>query len=80
MEVDKEDITEKATYKKIQKYVKENYGFNMHTKYIAEAKRKYGVPMHDAPNKVEVPKREYPSCPEEKVMAIESALKYFGIV
>lgn len=58
MKVDKENITEKAIYKKIQEYVKENYGFNVHTKYIAEVKRIDGVLLYDAPNKVEVPKRE----------------------
>lgn len=78
MVVEKEDVTEKATYKKIQEYVKEKYGFHVHSTYIAEVKRKYGVSMHEAPNKVEEPKREYP-CPEEKVRAIEDALKYFNI-
>lgn len=57
MAVDREDVTEKATYQKIKKYVKEKYGLNVHTKYIAEVKRKYGLPMHEAPNKVDVPKR-----------------------
>lgn len=80
MTVDKEDVTEKATYQKIKEYVKEKYGLNVHTKYIAEVKRKHGLPMHDAPNKVDVPKREYPGCPEEKVKAIEETLKYFGII
>lgn len=80
MIVDKEDVTEKATYQKIEAYVKEKYGLNVHTKYIAEVKRKHGLPMREAPNKVDVPKREYPACPEEKVKAIEDALKYFGLV
>lgn len=80
MTVDKEDVTEKATYKKIKEYVKEKYGLNVHTKYIAEVKRKHGLPMHDAPNKVDVPKREYPDCPEEKVKAIDEALKHFGMI
>ncbi len=80
MTVDKEDVTEKATYQKIREYVKEKYGLNVHTKYIAEVKRKHGLPMHEAPNKVDVPKREYPACPEEKVKAIEEALKYFVLI
>lgn len=78
MTVDKEDVTEKATYQKIKDYVKEKYGLNVHTKYIAEVKRKHGLPMHEAPNKVDMPKREYPECPEEKVKAIEEALDYFS--
>ena len=80
MTVDKEDVTEKATYQKIKEYVREKYGLNVHTKYIAEVKRKHGLPMHEAPNKVDVPKREYPGRPEEKVKAIEEALKYFGLI
>ena len=80
MEVHIEDITEKATYKKIQEYVKKKYGLYVHTKYIAEVKRKHGVTMHDAPNKVEIPKRDYPSCPEEKEKAIEEALLNYGII
>lgn len=80
MTVDREDVTEKATYQKITEYVKEKYGLNVHTKYIAEVKRKHGLPMHEAPNRVDVPERGYPACPEEKVKAIEEALKYFGII
>ena len=37
----KENVTEKATYQKIKDYVKSKYGVNVHTKYIAEAKRKH---------------------------------------
>lgn len=80
MTVDREDVTEKATYQKIRDYVKEKYGLNVHTKYIAEVKRKHGLPMHGAPNKVDVPERGYPACPEKKVKAIEEALKYFEII
>lgn len=80
MAVDKEDVTEKATYQKIKNYVKEKYGLNVHTKYIAEMKRKHGLPMHEAPNKVDVAKREYPACPKEKVKAIEEALEYYNMI
>ena len=60
--------------------MKEKYRLNVHTKYIAEVKRKHELPMHDAPNKVDVPKREYPGCPEEKVKAVEEALKHFKVI
>ena len=69
---------EKATYQKIKEYVKEKYGLNVHTKYIAEVKRRHGLSMHEAANKVDVLKREYPNCPEERVKAVEEALKYFS--
>lgn len=80
MTVDKEDVTEKATYQKIKDYVKEKYGLNVHTKYIAEVKRKHELLMHEAPNKVDVPEKRYPACLEERVKAIEEALKCFGII
>lgn len=80
MTVDKEDVTEKVTYQKIKDYVMEKYGLNVHTKYIAEVKRKHGLPMHEAPNNVDVPKREYPGYPEEKLKAIEEAFEYFSLI
>ena len=80
MTVDREDVTEKAIYQKIKEYVKEKYGMNVHTKYIAEVKRKHGLPMHEALNKVDVLKREYPDCPEDKVQVIEEAFRYYGII
>lgn len=80
MTVYREDVTEKATYQKIKDYILERYGIKIHTKYIAEVKRKHGLPMHEAPNKVDVPKREYPACPEDKVKVIEEALRNFGLI
>ena len=70
-------MTEKATYQKIKEYVKEKYGLNVHTKYIAEVKRKHRLHMYKAPNKVGVPKKEYSACLEEKLEAVEEALKFF---
>lgn len=80
MTVEKEDVTEKATYKKIQEYVEHKYGFKVHTAYIAEVKRDLGLPMYDAPNGVEELKnpRKHPT--EEQVEAIKDALRYFGII
>lgn len=80
MPVELEEVTEKATYKKIQEYVEKKYGFKVHSAYIAEVKRMHGLDMHEAPNKVEQRKHEYYSCPPEKVKAIEDALRHFGII
>lgn len=47
MTVEKEDVTEKATCKKIQEYVERKYGFiKVLTAYIAEVKRDLGLPMY----------------------------------
>lgn len=35
----------KATYAEIKKYIKATYGVNIHTLYIAQIKRKYGLDM-----------------------------------
>ena len=58
----------------IQDYIKETYGFKVHTAYIAEVKRDLGLPMYDAPNAVEELKcpRSHPTA--ERVEAIKDAL------
>jgi len=57
----------------IQEYIREKYGFGVHTAYIAEVKRDLGLSMHDAPNAVEELKqlRRYPTA--EKIEAIKDA-------
>ena len=70
----------KITYKMIQEYVEKNYGFKVHTAYIAEVKRAFGLTMYDTQNVVEELKqpRKHPS--KEKVEAIKDALKYFEVI
>ena len=80
MEVETGEIREHPTYKRIQQYVEEKYGFKVHTAYIAEVKRMHGLDMHKAPNAVEHRKREYHPCPPEKVEAIKDALRHFGVI
>ena len=77
-----EDIKPKAktTYKQIQKYVEENYGFKVHTAYIAEVKRNLGLPMYDAPNAVEELKRPRSHPTEKMVLAIKETLAHFEII
>ena len=71
---------EKVTYKMIQEYVENKYGFKVHTAYISEVKRSLGLDMYDAPNAVETLKnpRKHPT--PEKVEAIKDALKHFEII
>lgn len=70
----------RVTYKMIQEYIEEKYGFKVHTAYIAEVKRNLRLPMYDAPNMVEELKqpRRHPTA--EKVEAIKDALKHFGVI
>lgn len=79
MEVETGEVKEHPTYKRIQEYVQEKYGFKVHTAYIAEVKRMVGLDMHKAPNAVERRKHEYHPCPPEKVEAIKDALRHFGL-
>ena len=70
----------KTTYKDIQRYVEENYGFKVHTAYIAEVKRELGLPMYDAPNAVEELKRPRSHPTKQMTVAIKAALKHFEII
>lgn len=70
----------KVTYKMIQGYVEQKYGFKVHTAYIAEVKRSLGLPMYDAPNAVEELKSPQKHPTEEKVKAIKDALKHYKVI
>lgn len=71
---------EKVTYKKMQDYIEQTYGFKVHTAYIAEVKRDLGLPMYDAPNAVEELKHPRPHPTPKMVEAIKETLKHFEIV
>ena len=71
---------EKVTYKKMQDYIEQTYGFKVHTAYIAEVKRDLGLPMYDAPNAVEELKHPRPHPIPKMVEAIKETLKHFEIL
>ena len=62
----------KATYKIIQEYVEKEYGFKVHTAYIAEVKRELGLSMYDAPNMVEELKQPRRHPTTEKIEATDA--------
>lgn len=62
--------TKMVTYKKIQEYVSEKYGFHVYTCYIAQVKRNCGFFMYDAPNAVEQFKHSRPNVSSKKAIAI----------
>ena len=70
----------KITYKMIQEYVEQKYGFKVHTAYIAEVKRSLGLTMYDAPNATEKLKQPRKHPPKEKAEAITEALKHFEVI
>ena len=71
---------EKATYQKIKDYVKDKYGVNVHTAYIAQVKRMCGLDMGENYNKSKSEECRQPQCPEEKEKAIKDALKHLGMM
>ena len=80
---------EKVTYQKIKEYVKNKYGVNVHTSYIAQVKRMCGLDMGENYNKsssadeVYESKKENPEvkqCPPEKVRYIKDALEHFKLI
>ena len=71
---------EKATYQKIKAYVKDKYGVNVHTSYIAQVKRMCGLDMGVNYNKSKKENPEVKQCPQEKVEYIKDALRYFGVI
>ena len=83
LELDELDVTSaesKATYQEIKDYVLEHSGLKVSSLYIAQVKQKHGIIERECYN---VPKTEggrVPQCPEEKVMAIEDALRHFGMI
>jgi len=68
-----------ATYKEIQEYVKENFGYTPKPCWIAHSKEIYGLSPKTATNRKDLSKREYP-CPEEKQEDIKNAFQHFGMI
>ena len=71
---------ERVTYGKIQEYVKNKYGVNVHTSYIAQVKRMCGLDMEECYNKSKKENPEVKQCPQEKVEYVKDALKHFNLI
>ena len=71
---------EKGTYHKIKEYVKNKYGVNVHTSYIAQVKRMCGLDMGENNNKSKKENPEVAQCPPEKVEYIKDALEHFKLI
>ena len=79
-ELDETSAEAKATYKKITEWVQEKYGFHVTNLNIAQVKQKHGIIERENYNKPKSPNSKQPSCPEEKVKAIEDALRHFMMI
>jgi len=70
--------THMATYREIQAYVKQRYGYQPKTCWIAHVKELVGLPISKAPNR-QGEQRVNP-CPAEKRADIEEAFRHFRML
>ena len=83
LELDELDVTSaesKATYQEIKDYVLEHSGLKVSSLYIAQVKQKHGIIERECYNAPKSEGGRVPQCPEEKVVAIEDALRHFGMI
>ena len=70
----------KATYKQIQNYVFETFGFKVSTLYIAQVKKKHGLEVKEHYNISKNENQKVPQYPIEKEEAILDAFKHFKML
>ena len=83
LDMDELDLTSaeaKVTYKEIEEWVQEHYGFHVTNLNIAQVKQKHGILERENYNKPKSENSRQPGCPEEKVKAIEDALRHFQMI
>lgn len=64
----------------VKEYIEAKCGFKVHTIYIAEVKRYFGLSMDDAINAVEELKQSGKHSIAVKVEEIKDALRYFEMM
>lgn len=79
-EIDATSAETKATYKEIQNWVQEHHGFHVTNLNIAQVKQKHGIIERENYNKAKSAYSKQPGCPEEKVKAIEDAMRHFQMI
>lgn len=67
------------TYRQIQDYIRNKYGYIVKTCWIADTKEKCGLPVNVAPNRQSVSQR-INQVPTDKIDAIIDAFKHFGML
>ncbi len=83
VDMDEMDLTKaesKATYKEIEEYVMERTGLHVTNLNIAQVKAKHGIIERVNYNLPKSENSRQPGCPEEKVKAIEEALRHFQMI
>ena len=72
-------MKEQGTYKNIQKWVKNKYGYIPKTCWIAQVKELSGLIVKKAWNRKDENVRQVP-CPVQKIEHIKEALKYYEML
>ena len=83
VDMDELDLTSaeaKATYKEIEEWVQEHYGFHVTNLNIAQVKQKHGIIERENYNKPKSENSRQPGTTPEKEKAITEALKYFKMI
>ncbi len=75
----KKNVAGYATYPEIKAWVLDNYGFKVHSKYIAQIKDKCGIKERENYYIGEGKSRDM-ICPPDKEKAIIEAFKHFGMI
>ena len=74
------NVNRHATYKEINEYVEEKYGFKLHSAFIAQVKRECGIEMRENYNLSKSDDYEPREVTPEKRVAIIDALKHFNMI
>lgn len=68
-----------ATYKQIQKYIKDNYGYTAKSCWIAHMKEVCGLKPNISPRRYSPESRVHP-CPPDKQNDLKEAFKHFKMI
>ena len=80
MYIDLTSAESKTTYKQIQNYVFEMFGFKVSTLYIAQVKKKNSLEVREHYNISKNENQKVPQCPIEKEEAILDVFKHFKML
>ncbi|MBP3295944.1 MAG: class I SAM-dependent RNA methyltransferase [Lachnospiraceae bacterium] len=79
-DMDTDGFKRGATYNAIRDWIKAKYGYRVTNLNIAQVKQKHGIIERENYNKPKSPDSKQPGCPEEKVKAIEDAMRHFQMI
>ena len=79
-DMDTDGFKQGATYNAIRDWIKTKYGYRVTNLNIAQVKQKHGIIERENYNKPKSSDSKQPGCPEERVKAIEDAMRHFQMI